>query len=135
MTAPPETMLAARGLLRVTRPVPNDVWERVLASDPNALLTQSAAWLRGRCALGGHEDASRLYETPEGRLLVLPMVRRRGFGDGRLAVQSSHSEGWGIGGLLAAGGVTREDVALVVRDLATRPALQTLIRPNPLLAS
>jgi Acetyltransferase (GNAT) domain len=134
MTVTRETMLSARGLLRITSPVPRDLWEEVLASDPNALPTQSAAWLDGLCALGRHEDASRLYETMGRRLLVLPMVRRRGLGDRRLAVQSSYSEGWGIGGLLASGGVTREDVATVVGDLAAEPALRTLIRPNPLLA-
>jgi Acetyltransferase (GNAT) domain len=120
--------------LQVTSPAPQDVWADVLDSDPNALVTQSARWLQARCQLGGHVDASRLYETTEGRRLVLPLVRREGLGEGALAIRSSYGEGWGMGGLLGPGGITREDVATVVGDLLREPALRTLIRPNPLLA-
>lgn len=119
---------------RVTSPVPRDLWKEVFESDPNALVTQSATWLESRCSLGAHADASRLYETGGGRRLVLPLVRRTGFGDGALAVRSSYTEGWGMGGLLGDGGITREDVAIVVGDLVKRPSIRTLIRPNPLLA-
>jgi hypothetical protein len=135
MTGSRGTLLTTDGRLRVTSPAPREAWAEALASDPHGLPTQSAAWLESRCALGGYEDASRLYQTAAGRLLILPMVRRRTLGGGRLAVQSSYGEGWGIGGLLAPGGVTREDVAAVVANLAARPGLRTLIRPNPLLAS
>jgi hypothetical protein len=120
--------------LRVTSPAPRDAWQELLTHDPFSLVTQSPGWLDSRCALGGYDDASRLYEREDGRRLVLPMVRRRGFGDGRLAVQSSFGESWGMGGLLASGGVVRDDVAVVARDLVARPALRTLVRPNPLLA-
>jgi hypothetical protein len=128
------TRLSTDERLRIASPAPRDVWAEVFAADPHALPTQSAAWLEGSCALGDYEDASRVYETAAGRPLVLPMVRRRSLGGGVFAAQSSYGEGWGIGGLLAPGGVTREDVAAVVEDLTGRPALRTLIRPNPLVA-
>ena len=120
--------------LRVLSPAPRDVWQDQYESDPDALVTQSPAWLESMCALGGWEDASRLYETSRGRLLVLPMARRLGLGSGPLALQSSYGEGWGMGGLLATGGVTREDVDAVAHDLIARAGIRTLIRPNPLLA-
>jgi hypothetical protein len=120
--------------LRVVSPAPRDVWQEQYESDPEALVTQSPAWLDGMCALGGWEDATRLYERPKGRLLVLPMVRRVGLGSGRLALRSSYGEGWGMGGLLASRGITREDVDAVAQDLLLRAGLRTLIRPNPLLA-
>jgi hypothetical protein len=58
-------------------PAPRDAWEVVLRSDPLALESQSPAWKDAACAAGPFEDASRLYETVDGRLLVLPMLRRR----------------------------------------------------------
>jgi Acetyltransferase (GNAT) domain len=121
--------------LRIVSPAPQDVWEEQYASDPDALVTQSPGWVRSMCALGGWEDASRLYERPSGRLLVLPMVRRAALGRGRLALQSSYAEGWGMGGLLCPGGLTREDVGAVAQDLIVRPGIRTLIRPNPLQAA
>ena len=129
-----ETRTSSGRRLHVVSPAPRDVWQEQYASDPEALVTQSPAWLEAMCALRGWEDASRLYETPSGRLLVLPMARRVGLGTGRLALQSSYAEGWGMGGFLASGGVTREDVEAVAPDLIERAGMRTLVRPNPLLA-
>lgn len=118
----------------VTTPAPREVWLELLETDPDALVTQSPGWLDVRCELGGYRDASRLYELPEGRRLVLPLVRRSGLGSGAVAVRSSYGEGWGMGGVVGAGGVTASDVAAVVADLASTAGLRTLVRPNPLLA-
>lgn len=120
---------------RVTTPAPRDAWQELLEGDPYALVTQSPAWLDARCEAGGQADASRLYELANGRRLVLPLVRRSALGDGRLALRSSYGEGWGMGGVLAPGGATDADVAVVLRDLAEPPGLRTLVRPNPLLAA
>jgi hypothetical protein len=128
-----ETVAVADERLQVTCPAPRDVWSELLDQDPLSLVTQSPGWLDARCRLGGFQDASRLYRREDGRTLVLPMVRRRPL-TGRLALQSSFAEGWGVGGPVAAGGITREDIALVAGDLVGRPALRTLVRPNPLLA-
>lgn len=121
------------GPLRVTSPAPREVWQELLRADPTALVSQTPAWVDCICALGGCEDASRLYETPDGRQLVLPMVRRRGL-PAALAIQASLPPSWGMGGLLAAGGAAPEEVAAVFADLAARPALRTSLRPNPLAA-
>src|SRR5437870_2809334 len=55
-------------------PAPKDAWEGALRADPLALETQSPAWIEAMCAAGGFEDASRLYETEEGRILILPAL-------------------------------------------------------------
>ena len=115
----------------VTSPAPRKVWQEVLTADAQALVFQTPAWLDCICALGGYEDASRLYETPEGRRLVLPMVRRKSLPEA-LTSQASLPLGWGSGGLVAPGPIEAEDVAAVFADLAGRAALRTSLRPNPL---
>jgi hypothetical protein len=107
------------------------VWQELLASDPNALVSHTPSWTDFVCAAGGYEDASRLYELPGGRRLVLPMVRRRHL-PARLADEASFPSAWGIGGVVAPGGVRPGDAAAVFSDLASRSALRTSVRPNPL---
>jgi len=111
-------------------------WDEVLASAPGALPTQTPTWLQCVCAVDGYEDASRLYETPDGRRLVLPLVRRRVLGRA-LSTEASLPIGWGPGGLLGEGGVVHpEDVRMVVAaDLARRHVLSIQLRPNPTTAA
>jgi hypothetical protein len=115
----------------VTSPAPADRWAAVLASAPRALPTQTPAWLDCVCRVDGYEDASRLYETADGRTLVLPLVRRR-------AVPHSLASlppGWGPAGLLGEGGEVRsEDVRLVFADLAAQRA-GIALRPDPATAA
>jgi hypothetical protein len=106
-------------------PAPRDAWEVVLRSDPLALESQSPAWKDAACAAGPFEDASRLYETVDGRLLVLPMLRRRP-SVGALSVEASNPPGWGVGGLLAPGGPTTAEVATVFSELAGRRVLPSV---------
>lgn len=120
-------------LVRVTTPAPRDIWRALLAQSPEALAFHTPAWLDCLCQTAGYVDASRLYETAAGRHLVLPLVRRPWL-PAPLAVASSLPYGWGFGGLVAAGAVTREDAALVLRDLAGRAGLLTSLRPNPVTA-
>lgn len=117
-------------ILQVTSPAPRGVWEDILKQDPEALVTQSPAWLDCICSSGRYEDASRLYENSEGRQSVLPMVRRKGL-PARLANQASPPSSWGIGGLVGPGSATVQDVSAVFSDLLTLPFLRTTIRPNP----
>jgi hypothetical protein len=114
-------------------PAPRDAWEVVLRSDPLALETQSPAWTDAACATGTYEDASRLYETVDGRLLVLPMLRRR-HTMGTVSVEASNPAGWGVGGLLAPGGARAAEVATVFGELAARRVLTQRLWPNPLAA-
>ena len=118
--------------MNVTCPAPRSAWRELLAVDGEALVAQSPEWVDAVCAGGGYEDASRLYETTRGTRLVLPLVRRRGPWPKAFAPRYSMPHAWGMGGLLADRPVRREDVAEVIADLASGPALRTAIRPNPL---
>ena len=93
---------------------------------------QSPDWVDAMCASEGVEDASRLYETERGARIVLPMVRRAGLWPARLAPQASMPMAWGMGGMVVEGEPTESDLAAVVADVASGPALRTQIRPNPL---
>ena len=116
--------------LELVSPAPRAAWAGVLRGDPDALPTQSPAWTDAVCASGRFADASRLYLMPDGRRLVLPMVRRRA--GGPAGVEASHPTHWGFGGLVADGGVTATDVRFVLDDLAARRLAWQSIRPNPL---
>jgi hypothetical protein len=116
----------------VSSPAPRDVWEEVYRADPFALVSQSPAWVDAMCGPRGLEDASRLYEGTEGRLLVLPLLRRTPAGRA-LAIEGSYLPGWGYGGLLAPGGVRPEEAAAVSAELAGRRVLRQSVTPNPLL--
>jgi len=116
--------------MRVTSPAPRELWEATLASDPNALVSQTPAWTDCVCSYGGYEDASRLYEFASGRRLVLPMVRPRAL-PARLAWEASMPAHWETGGIVVRGGITPSDVAAVVEDLSRRGVMRTLLRPSP----
>ena len=102
-------------------------WNEILASDPEAMPTQSPEFVEAICGDGRWTNATREYADPSGRRIVLPMVRRAG----RIAIQASPPPRWGFGGLLAEGGVGTADVEIVVRDLAARRTLRQSVRPNP----
>jgi hypothetical protein len=121
-------------IVRVTTPVPTDIWVAVAAADPSATVFQTPAWRDCVCSGSGWQDASRLYEMPDGRQLILMMALRRGL-PSRLAVQASWPAGWGSGGVLAPGGVRPHEVALVCTDLAQGRALSTCARPGFAAAS
>jgi hypothetical protein len=118
----------------VVSPAPRGIWERLIASDPRSLPSQTPQWLDAVCSVGGMEDASRLYETVDGRLLVLPLARRRAFGAS--LVEASLPHGWGPGGLVAEGGLLRiEDIRTVFADLAGRRLPRMTVRPSPATAA
>jgi hypothetical protein len=118
----------------VTSPAPASAWNEVLASAPGALPTQTRTWLECVCAVDGHEDASRIYETADGRRLVLPLVRRRIVGRA-ISTEAALPVGWGPGGLLGEAGVVHpEDVRMVAADLARGGALRVQLRPDPATA-
>jgi hypothetical protein len=104
-----------------------------LAADPNAVVTQAPEWLDCLCATRGYVDASRLYELPDGRTLVLPLAAKvRG---GVRIAEESWPYGWGYGGALVTGGpLTQSDARLVLADLARRPVVVAAIVPVPLTA-
>jgi hypothetical protein len=136
MTPRPTTVrptTARSGGAEVVSPAPRDVWERCYAADPDAFATQSPAWMDGLRAARGYVDASRHYRLPDGRELVLPLAARRRAGVA--LTEESWPHGWGYGGVLAEGGATGHDVAIVLADLARRPAVRTAVTPVPLQAA
>jgi hypothetical protein len=117
----------------VTSPAPRDAWRRVLAADPDAVATQTPEWLDCLCDARGRTDASRFYQLPDGRALVLPLAATT-YAGVRVA-EESWPYGWGYGGVLADGGPpTAAEVRLVLADLARRPVLRAAVVPMPLNA-
>jgi hypothetical protein len=137
MTASAVTSISTTSVSSETAPVvtpaARDVWEDVLRRDPDALVTQSPAWIDAM-SQAGYADVSRCYELSSGRRVVLPMVRRRGIMPARVAIRYSPPPAWGMGGLIADGPVTAEELGAIIDDLRAQPVLSTRIRPNPLHA-
>jgi hypothetical protein len=101
-----------------------------VGGDPAAQAFHSPEWIDFVCAVGGFENATRLYETPDGRTLVVPMVRRALLG-AAVSTQGSLPEGWGIGGVLSQDPVRAEDLSVVYDDLRRqRGVLRTAIQPS-----
>lgn len=113
----------------VTVPADRGDWRAAFAADPHAQAFHSPDWVDGACRAGGFQDASRRYVTPDGRVLVVPMVRRRHLG-GLVSVQGSMPADWGVGGVISRDPVRPEDLAAVCADLhRQRGVLRTFIRP------
>ncbi|MCW0211865.1 MAG: GNAT family N-acetyltransferase [Pseudonocardia sp.] len=115
--------------MTLTSPAPRDVWRAVHRNDPEAVATQAPEWM-DCLALRGYTDASRLYELPDGRRMVLPLAARSVAG---IAVsEESWPYGWGYGGLLVEGGeLSEEDCRVVLQDLQERPAVLRAVVPMP----
>ena len=112
-------------------PVPREIWRSVLASDPDAMPSQSPEWMDATCAGSLWQDASRLYVTAEGRRIVFPLIR---LGIGAASTVMSPRRGWGYGGIIAAAGVAPADIKIVSEDLKSLQALRFWLRPNPIHA-
>jgi hypothetical protein len=104
-----------RRTAEVTSPVPREVWEAVLRSDPGATPLQTPAYFEAVLAATGGRDASRLYQLQGGRRLVLPLVRQRSVPGLRL--YAAFPGGYGHGGMLATEGLRADDVRTVIADL------------------
>src|ERR1700754_1674354 len=126
----PTPSVPALNGVRITSPVPRDDWRTVLAADPDAGPTQLPDWLDGLCRARGSVDASKLYELPDGRRLVLPMAARAAAGV-RFS-EESLPYGWGYGGVLVeGGGLSADDCGVVLADLARRPGFRRAVVPAP----
>ena len=111
----------------VTSPVPRAVWESVLRSDRNAVVTQSLEWRDAVFASGRYRDVSVLYEFPSGRQVVLPMATHR-LSPGNTSI-ASWPRAWGLGGPITSGGrITSAEAAAVLSDVARRGRLAAAIR-------
>jgi hypothetical protein len=119
--------------VRVTAPVPTEVWAEVAAADPSTLPFQTPVWRDCLCSGSGWRDASRLYEVRDGRRLVL-MMARRAVAPG-CVVEASWPAGWGTGGVLAPGGVRPGEAAMICADLRRGRAVSSCLRPGFATAS
>src|SRR5215212_3076167 len=130
MTAP------GRRALESLRPIAvgaaaRPTWHRTLATDPNALVSQTPTWLDCACAVGGFEDATRAYRTGDGSHLVLPLARRRVVPPAP-GTASSMPFGWGTGGLVSTDGrVSADDVSAIAEDLVDQGYLVATVKPSP----
>jgi hypothetical protein len=118
------------GVIQVLSPAPRAAWNAVVASDPDAMPSQTPEWMDAMTERSPWCDASRLYITESGRRVVFPMTRVGG--RGRFGALVSPRRGWGYGGIIADGGVTPFDIALVGEDFSHIPELRFRLRPNPL---
>jgi len=102
----------------VTSPAPRAVWQSLIQSDADAVVSQSLAWRDAICGAGRYQDVSRLYEFPSGRSVILPLARHRR-GLPWLAVAASWPGAWGVGGPISQGGRTNApEAAAVLADAA-----------------
>jgi hypothetical protein len=110
-----------------------DAWRQAVAMDEDAVVSQTPEWMDCVCAGGRYADATRAYETEDGRRLILPLARMRV--PRPVGAVSSMPFGWGTGGLLSSDGRVRAgDVASVVADLIGERLLVTAVRPSPTAA-
>lgn len=119
---------AVEVLSRVLSPAPREAWASVLDASAEGTVYHTPEWLDACCVSAGVEDASRLYETVDGRQIVVPMVRPKGAK--RLATTRSMPDGWGLGGAIAPGRLTAQDVAAVLGDLLGA-AGRLALKPGP----
>jgi hypothetical protein len=116
--------------VKVTSPAPRDAWLQIHQADPYALPDQTPMWLDCMLATGQYQDASRLYEINDTKM-VLPMVKVPSAISG-FAVEYSNPHAWGIGGLISSRPLKREHIGAVFEDLQHLNLLHTTIRPNPM---
>ncbi len=126
--------MSANKAFRVVSPAPRDIWLEILAADPNSLIFQTPTWTDMVCAGGQYIDASRYYETTDGRRWVLPLLRSKSIAPG-LARQASLPKNWGPAGALSSRDLCAEDIRTIFSDIQQQPVLQTLLQPNPLLTA
>jgi hypothetical protein len=108
-----------------------EAWRRVIPADPNAVVSQTPAWLDCICAASHYEDATRAYEASDGRILILPLARTAPL-PALASVESSMPWGWGTGGVVSPGGaLSAQDVAAIAADLSRSHSLRITIRPGP----
>jgi hypothetical protein len=117
---------AGSGTPKVTSPVPRETWESILRSDRAAVVSQSLAWRDAVFAARRYCDASRLYEFPSGRRVVLPIARPRRQPPWAVA---SWPSSWGVGGPISDDGrISAPEAAAVLRDVAGRGTLSAVIQ-------
>lgn len=119
--------------LKVTTPVPREIWQAVAGRDPGASAFHEPEWFRAVCEAHGMIDCSRMYETLDGARYILPLVRHRGLHP-TLNVAQSMPDACGPGGVVGTRPVTAEIAGAIWADLLSLRYLMVRLRPNPLQA-
>src|SRR5271169_4664185 len=113
--------------VRVTTPVPRETWSTLVSSDRRAVVSQSLAWHDCVCSNPRIVDVSRLYEFPDGRQVIMPMVRHANM-PLHLDAQSSWPKFWGVAGPITPDGpVKLEEARAVIADLVRLRAIATTV--------
>jgi hypothetical protein len=123
-------LVAKRSDVRVRTPAPRSAWRSVLDTTDEATAYHTPEWLDAACEAGGFEDVSKLYEGPDARQIVLPVLRRRSPIPG-MSTDWSMPPNWGYGGIISSGRIGAGDVATVLADLLAAKAGRTIIKPGP----
>lgn len=118
--------------VRIVSPAPRDAWISTWRSSTQATIFHRPEWLEACCETGEFRDVSRLYETADGKRIVLPLVRSRA---SRPAWPTTWSmpAGWGLGGAFGSRRLDAGDVAMMLDDLL-RDGSQLVISPGPVTA-
>jgi len=109
-------------------------WHQVVASHPGLAVCHLPEWMDAMREAGPFADATRLYQAADGRLVVLPLARRRWW-PGPRGLYDSWPPYWegarDSGGLLGEHGmIGPDDVRDVVADLSRLRALRVRVVPS-----
>ena len=107
----------------VTSSVPRDVWNSLMRSDQDAVVTQLLAWRDAVFASGRYQDVSLLYEFPSGQQVLLPLARPR-WQPTPAAVVASWPPAWGVCGPISQRGrISPAEATAVLADITQRRTL------------
>jgi hypothetical protein len=125
----PKGVTTVNGMpFRVISPASQDAWNGLRGSDSDAVISQSHQWLQAMCQASALRDASRLYQFPSGRRVLVPLARSTRV-PAMVATAASWPLAWGVGGPLQDGGVIdAAEAGQVVADLARQPWLRMQLR-------
>src|SRR4051794_233089 len=115
----------------VELPVGRRAWLEVLERDPDALVSQSPEWIEALTHTGPWCDATRMFRSEHGRIVV-PMVHRRW--TSARGFHASPPAARGFGGIVAEGGLTEGALASVLAVLSSPAPVSLSFRPNPMHA-
>ncbi|MES0880878.1 GNAT family N-acetyltransferase [Roseibium sp. SCP14] len=113
---------------KVISPPPSTEWREVFRSDASATPFQSPEWMTAIEQTGRYSNASRLYQTAGGRIIV-PLALRASVLGHRSA--SSMPHGFGAGGCISDYPIGKEDILTLLEDLEDLKVRKLSIRPNP----
>ncbi|WP_455274086.1 GNAT family N-acetyltransferase [Rhizobium herbae] len=112
-------------------PASRESWREIFNRDVSATAFQSPDWMLAASADGHYVDASRLYSTPDGKVL-LPLAEANRLGCKVSAASMPH--GLGAAGLISDMPLTTSLVRSIIEDLMRLPHFRVAVRPNALQA-